>query len=521
MNTITRQEGLAAIGAWWAAEEKRVLSLADKHVIFHPLSDRPGIMAGHFRAAFAPTTEQDLADERHIRNVLTRQLAEHRTEIDMLTQANADLQRRCDTAYTQRNTLVVAFADLAIRLGWKAGWGRDNDENRGWDEEWRTVVYIDLPNGQQLSWHMSPSEQQYAQQLLPKYDGQWDGTFLGRDAPEWVFKVVQLPREKNNAGKIVNWLRINANAEKKPEARAVFIEAHNTALAIMEGRDELPPADPFSDDMLRVAEGGVGGMVKRIIAGTRYTLQDNRDKVAAVTQTGTEYLATLAPLLDKHFDASEGGPAKCDNADQWNCKYCGKTTDCAAVKDERNFGKPIPAQPGITQNDDTLNRYRIWPDGTVQGADERPHSHMSDDYRYVSAADEDAASAMANPPVERDEQVEVEIEQRVARRMEEVAGHQQRHIDELKAKLAGTETLLDEMTKQRDVLQKKAKAFDDLRRLCGYVENGSDQSIRVGQDDAARDWCLRVGPDGKHKLYTASSLEAVLDEAAQYRGVDE
>ena len=36
-----------------------------------------------------------------------------------------------------------------------------------------------------------------------------------------------------------------------------------------------------------------------------------------------------------------------------------------------------------------LLRYRVWPDGTVQEADETPYSWMSDDYQTVEAEDED------------------------------------------------------------------------------------------------------------------------------------
>lgn len=40
-------------------------------------------------------------------------------------------------------------------------------------------------------------------------------------------------------------------------------------------------------------------------------------------------------------------PAQCTNSDSWNCKYCAKNTNCDALKDSRNFGKPI-SQPTPT-----------------------------------------------------------------------------------------------------------------------------------------------------------------------------
>ena len=36
--------------------------------------------------------------------------------------------------------------------------------------------------------------------------------------------------------RVRNWLRGQANAEREPKAKAAFIEAHNAALAIIEGR---------------------------------------------------------------------------------------------------------------------------------------------------------------------------------------------------------------------------------------------------------------------------------------------
>ena len=42
---------------------------------------------------------------------------------------------------------------------------------------------------------------------------------------------------------VLAWLRGNANAEKEPKARAAFIEAHNAALKIAEGRNEVKADD--------------------------------------------------------------------------------------------------------------------------------------------------------------------------------------------------------------------------------------------------------------------------------------
>ena len=42
-----------------------------------------------------------------------------------------------------------------------------------------------------------------------------------------------------------------------------------------------------------------------------------------------------------------------------------------------------------------MNLYRVWPDGTVQDADDEPYSWLSDDYMLVHALDEDNAREKA------------------------------------------------------------------------------------------------------------------------------
>ena len=76
-------------------------------------------------------------------------------------------------AYSERNRAVIMFAKIANRLGLRAGVGLD--DNTSWDDEWGNVVYIDLPEGQ-VSWHIAPSEV-HLLEGLPKYEGEWDGTY--------------------------------------------------------------------------------------------------------------------------------------------------------------------------------------------------------------------------------------------------------------------------------------------------------------------------------------------------------
>ncbi|KGP00334.1 hypothetical protein JT27_18590 [Alcaligenes faecalis] len=90
-----------------------------------------------------------------------------------------DKQHGIDRVYSERNELAVALAHTALAAGWRAGRGVDPKGTDGWG----TVVYVDLPNGTQVSWHMAPADANLAKRL-PPYDKEWDGTFLGR-TPGW------------------------------------------------------------------------------------------------------------------------------------------------------------------------------------------------------------------------------------------------------------------------------------------------------------------------------------------------
>ena len=50
--------------------------------------------------------------------------------------------------------------------------------------------------------------------------------------------------EVERAWGVRQWLRRNASAEREPAAKAAFVEAHNAALAILEGRYDDPPQSP-------------------------------------------------------------------------------------------------------------------------------------------------------------------------------------------------------------------------------------------------------------------------------------
>lgn len=45
----------------------------------------------------------------------------------------------------------------------------------------------------------------------------------------------------------------------------------------------------------------------------------------------------------------------------------------------------------------------------------------------------------------------------------------------------------------RNKTEMKAEAFDMLRGLAGYVEDGSDTPVHLFQDDATKSWHVRAG----------------------------
>lgn len=108
------------------------------------------------------------------------------------------LQDRLDHVYGERNALVVAFAKSAIVAGWGAGRGYDGDLSKEWTPEWRHVVYVDLPNGQQVSWHMSPGEICLLEGL-PEYQGEWDGKYTARDKSWCNFDISQQAKIKDQS----------------------------------------------------------------------------------------------------------------------------------------------------------------------------------------------------------------------------------------------------------------------------------------------------------------------------------
>lgn len=124
------------------------------------------------------THSEELAVLEHgLANVLTAYFStvnRHAIGLDLA-------QDRINAAYLERNQCVALLAKMALALGLNAGLGRH--EGVYWEDDWRTVVYIELESGQ-VSWHIHDSDR-HLFDGLPTYLGTWDG----HDTPEKYRRV--------------------------------------------------------------------------------------------------------------------------------------------------------------------------------------------------------------------------------------------------------------------------------------------------------------------------------------------
>ncbi len=86
-----------------------------------------------------------------------------------------DVQRQAkNAAYAERNQCVALMARMAIALGWRdVGTGQHPEQDTAWEDDWRTILFIDLPSGQ-ASWHFHDSERDLLAGL-PEYPDGYDG----------------------------------------------------------------------------------------------------------------------------------------------------------------------------------------------------------------------------------------------------------------------------------------------------------------------------------------------------------
>jgi hypothetical protein len=76
--------------------------------------------------------------------------------------------------------------------------------------------------------------------------------------------------------------------------------------------------------------------------------------------------------------------------------------------------------------------------------------------------------------------------------------------------------------KENQLLQvqiQKALSYDAIRECCGYVENGTDSSFSISQDDATRSWVVRVGKETFHgDSFSQAIYSASLGQSTKEQG---
>ena len=87
-------------------------------------------------------------------------------------------------------------------------------------------------------------------------------------------------------------------------------------------------------------------------------------------------------------------------------------------------------------------------------------------------------------------------------------------IDQCDHGIPKGKTELREFAVEIQNLRRKVKTLSHLRELMGYVQNGSDETVSLFQDDATMDYMLRVGK----KTYWGNSLESVIIKAFEAEG---
>jgi hypothetical protein len=81
---------------------------------------------------------------------------------------------------------------------------------------------------------------------------------------------------------------------------------------------------------------------------------------------------------------------------------------------------------------------------------------------------------------------------------------------------AARDKLLADTATEAHRIWNDADLLASLRRLCGYVENGSSESVGISQDDATGEWILRIGPSMSPRVrhFHARSFHQVIRLAA-------
>ena len=83
-----------------------------------------------------------------------------------------ELEKQSKQAYAERNKVVAALARI-LAHSHSVYMARHQGEN--WDDDWRTVLVIELPDHGQITWHFHDSEKYLLNGLDEYPEYKWDG----------------------------------------------------------------------------------------------------------------------------------------------------------------------------------------------------------------------------------------------------------------------------------------------------------------------------------------------------------
>lgn len=84
-----------------------------------------------------------------------------------------EYEQKLNAVYRERDLVLAMVAHIAKDAGYTVGLRlHEDDSKQQWEDEWRNVLFIELPTGQ-CSWHMHASELEYFKHL-GYYPKSWD-----------------------------------------------------------------------------------------------------------------------------------------------------------------------------------------------------------------------------------------------------------------------------------------------------------------------------------------------------------
>lgn len=131
----------------------------------------------------------------------------HDNDLAKLQNERDQLVKDKNQAYKERNALVALLSKM-----FPSALGKHDETDELWDDAWRNIVFIDLPDGQ-CSWHIHDTELPNFAHLIPPpgvaFPINWDGHTTEekyeRVAAATAEKILNLWRERGCFNGLPEW----------------------------------------------------------------------------------------------------------------------------------------------------------------------------------------------------------------------------------------------------------------------------------------------------------------------------